>query len=176
MSGGAGGGPGGPPSLPSPGPGPTRGSPEGWRGRPGLRGRRGDTPGPGPVRVPGPRLPRPAAGASHLPDSWFASGQGYAARGRRPALIAGLAPLGGAPGTRAPRAGASRRGVLEPSGGPPRPGDGKHFASGKPAGYFKTSGVSGQCSLAAEVGSNYCITHILPFRDKSRGSSFIFLL
>lgn len=88
-------------------------------------------------------------------------------------MIAGLAPLRGAPGTRAPRL-TLRGGVLEPSGGPPRRGEEKHFAYGKPAGYFKTSGVSGECSLAAEVGSNYCITHILPFRDKIRGDSLIF--
>lgn len=90
-------------------------------------------------------------------------------------MIAGLAPFRGAPGTRAPRA-APGGGVLEPSGDPPRRGEEKHFACWKPAGYFKTSGVSGECSPAAEVGSNYCIAHILSFRDKIRGNSLIFLL
>lgn len=46
----------------------------------------------------------------------------------------------------------------------------KHFAYGKPAGHFKTSGVWGECSLAcslaAEVGCNSRITHIFYFRDK----------
>lgn len=94
-----------------------------------------------------------------LPDSRFRSRQGYAARSRRPAVIDGLAPLRGSSGGPSPVCGTTRRGPWTFGRTSSDGAKEKHFAYGKPAGYFKTSGVSRECSLAAEVGSNYYYTH-----------------
>lgn len=72
------------------------------------------------------------------------------------AVSAGLAPVGGAPGRggacsvpRAPRPAARAGGAPDPLGDPPAPRGEQRPACGEPAGYFKTSGVSGERSLAA---------------------------
>lgn len=163
VSGGAGRRPRGPASLHCPGLGPTRGYLEGSRRRDGqaglLSGRR-DTPARPQV------LPTCPTRDSRAPEVTL----------REAAVIAGLAPLGGITGGPSPACSRPPTGPRT-SGRPRRDGvKEKHFACGKPAGYFKTSGVSGECSLAAEVGSNYCITRILSFQDKTWCKSLIFLL
>lgn len=87
-----------------------------------------------------------------------------------PASLLAVAHRGPAPGVR-----QFAEGSLNP-GDPLSLGEEKHFAYGEPAGYFKTSGVWGECSLAAEVGSNYCIAHILSCRDEVGCKGLILLL
>lgn len=93
-------------------------------------------------------------------------------------MIDGLAALRGSSGGPSPAGGPARSGpgTLGRAG---RDGaKGEHFADGKPAGYFKTSGVSREGSparsLAAEVGSNYGYTH--PLVSRYDCHSLIFLL
>lgn len=116
--------------------------------------------------------PGPAAGASHLPDSRSAGGQGYAARSWRSAVIDGCAPLPGSAGARAGAgAGAPRAAelgeVLGPARGPAAMGRRTSTLPGEACRKFQNFRCAG--GVLARWPQKLAlttITHILPFRDK----------